>query len=99
MPRRDRAQIELWFRLLWRVLQQREWAAEHIELRKLESLEAEVGILVVQPVFPLLAVGSFVEQIHQQFLDRLGVFVARACCSPTSFLSSFFERHSIFLLK
>jgi hypothetical protein len=64
MPRRDRAQIELWFALLlWRVLRQRRWPAKHVELRELKRLEAQMSILVVQPVFPLLAVGSPIEEI------------------------------------
>lgn len=45
--------------------------AEHIELRKLECFPAIVRILVLQPVFPLLAVTRILEKGEQQILDRL----------------------------
>ena len=58
MPRRDRAQIELWFRLLlWRVFlreRHRRRPAEHVQLRELERREANLDVSVLQIEAPVL---------------------------------------------
>src|SRR6516165_5890888 len=75
MPRRDRAQIELWFRLLlWRVFlreRHRRRSAEHVQLRELERREANLDVSVLQIEAPVLLEFLGRKDRVQQNADRL----------------------------
>ena len=81
MPCRDRAQIELWYRvLLWRVFlreRPRRRPAEHVQLRELERREADLEILVVQIEPPVLLEFLRRKNSIQQNPDRLRDLVRR----------------------